>query len=334
MLQELISEWRSQAAERVRNPLLGAFTGAWLVINWRLVAVLLLSDTSIEDRISSIEMSYLKISNLLYHPLLVSLSLVLFLPWVNLGIQLLQELANVRRRKHKLRIDTEYLKASVGRAEAQAQLNLILAKEQITKNQQEEIATLRKQLQEQQEGAQARVTAREAELEKARKEYEELAMAEGADAEKQRQEVQKVKTFLEGELQRAQSERDHLMMELRSRQQELEKRILKKDEQPSTYSPEAIMRMLLSTPYRLYFNPKRGPQSSKKMIFLPNGKIVEGGNQNEHSWRLVGDKLELLQEDGAVHSRFFCMPGNGIFLHTNDDDTKSLRNQYMIPERR
>ena len=40
------------------------------------------------------------------------------------------------------------------------------------------------------------------------------------------------------------------------------------------------------------------------MRFEPHGRIVEGNNRNEHSWRVVDNMLELLQLDGDVHSRF------------------------------
>jgi hypothetical protein len=68
------------------------------------------------------------------------------------------------------------------------------------------------------------------------------------------------------------------------------------------------------------------------MRFSPDGRIVEGGNRNEHSWRVLDGQLELLQADGTVHSRFNYSPGHGMFFHTNDPDTKSLRDQYMAPE--
>jgi hypothetical protein len=84
---------------------------------------------------------------------------------------------------------------------------------------------------------------------------------------------------------------------------------------------------LFSQPWRLIYNAPR----SKRIVFAPGGQIVEGNNQNEHSWRVVGDRLELLQLDGKVHSRF-VLENNGTFRHTNDKDTLSLRNQLIVPD--
>lgn len=45
------------------------------------------------------------------------------------------------------------------------------------------------------------------------------------------------------------------------------------------------------------------PPSSKILGFLPGGKI-ENGNQNEHTWRVVSGKLEVLRDNGKVGRRF------------------------------
>lgn len=69
------------------------------------------------------------------------------------------------------------------------------------------------------------------------------------------------------------------------------------------------------------------------MRFEPHGRIVEGNNRNEHSWRVVDNKLELLQLDGAVHSRFTFDRKALTFNHTNDADTNSIRDQFMVVDR-
>ena len=68
------------------------------------------------------------------------------------------------------------------------------------------------------------------------------------------------------------------------------------------------------------------------MSFGPNGQILEGNNKNEHSWRVRQGKLELLQLDKRVHSRFAFDAARLTFQHTNDPDTLSLRNQYLEPD--
>lgn len=93
-----------------------------------------------------------------------------------------------------------------------------------------------------------------------------------------------------------------------------------------------ISKAIIKSPFRLYFNPQKGLAASKIMLFGSNGRILEGSNENENKWRVMGDKLEFIRSDGSVHSRFHYNPGAGIFVHTNDDDTKSIRSQYLIPE--
>jgi hypothetical protein len=99
-------------------------------------------------------------------------------------------------------------------------------------------------------------------------------------------------------------------------------------QKPVTNSSE-MEQILLSRPFRLVYNP---PKYSKRIVFAQGGQIVEGNNKNEHSWRLVRNKLELVQLDGHIHSRFAYVPDEGVFRHTNDPDTRSIRNQYIVPD--
>ena len=92
----------------------------------------------------------------------------------------------------------------------------------------------------------------------------------------------------------------------------------------------SIETILTSQPFRLFFNP---PSRSKRMRFEPKGRIVEGNNRNEHSWRVVRGQLELLQLDGEVHSRFKFDRETQTFNHTNDPDTKSIRDQFIVVDR-
>lgn len=96
----------------------------------------------------------------------------------------------------------------------------------------------------------------------------------------------------------------------------------------TTNNRTPIESLLVMRPFRLYYNPPR----YKRMSFGPNGQILEGNNKNEHSWRIREGKLEFLQLDKRVHSRFKFNPGMLTFQHTNDPDTLSLRNQYLEPD--
>jgi len=97
------------------------------------------------------------------------------------------------------------------------------------------------------------------------------------------------------------------------------------------HDAQSLERLLVSQPYRLVFNPTM--KASKRIVFGPDGVIVEGNNRNEHKWRLFRKKLELLKLDGRVHSRFEYDADSDQWKHTNESDTLSIKGQYIEPER-
>jgi hypothetical protein len=101
---------------------------------------------------------------------------------------------------------------------------------------------------------------------------------------------------------------------------------------------ERLTEILLASRFRLFFNPNvPGLSKTKIMRFGKHGTILEGRNDNESSWRIRGDFLELVNSDGGVHSRFYYSPNDRRFYHTNEPDTGSIqkhgiRDQYMVPD--
>ena len=99
-----------------------------------------------------------------------------------------------------------------------------------------------------------------------------------------------------------------------------------------------LIQTLVGTPYRLYFNPRvPGLEKTKIMRFGAGGNILEGQNNNETTWTIRNNQLELVNSDGKVHSRFYYSTIDRRFFHTNDPDTMSLQrhgigDQYMVPE--
>jgi hypothetical protein len=96
--------------------------------------------------------------------------------------------------------------------------------------------------------------------------------------------------------------------------------------------------LLTERAWRLFFNPRiPGLAKSKIMRFAPEGAILEGQNENEASWRVRSDFLELLNDRGTVHGRFYYSPTDQRFYSTNDPDIGSIikhgvRDQYLMPE--
>jgi hypothetical protein len=88
-----------------------------------------------------------------------------------------------------------------------------------------------------------------------------------------------------------------------------------------------LERFLTNNSFRMIFNPANN--KSKIVTFDSGGSIVEGRNDNEHRWRIRDGRLEILQSDGNVHSRFVYVPSDRSFQHTNDPDTRSVANQRI-----
>jgi hypothetical protein len=87
--------------------------------------------------------------------------------------------------------------------------------------------------------------------------------------------------------------------------------------------------MLLSSRWEMIFNPNH-PRGRKEISFNVDGTVGEGRNANEDRWRIVGSYLEFLTADNKLQSRFLYSDTSRAFIHTNDEDTISLRNQRIV----
>lgn len=86
---------------------------------------------------------------------------------------------------------------------------------------------------------------------------------------------------------------------------------------------------LVDKEWILIFNPIHG--RSKRITFLVNGEIGAGKNQNESYWRIVNGRLEILNSQKKVFSRFAFDNVQGRFNHTDEEDTLSIRGQVIVP---
>lgn len=81
--------------------------------------------------------------------------------------------------------------------------------------------------------------------------------------------------------------------------------------------------------FNFVFNPSS--KISKEVTFLVDGKIGQGRNDNEHSWRIRKGALEIIASDGRVYSRFKHDRSQGTLKHTNDPELRSIPGQYFEP---
>ena len=98
---------------------------------------------------------------------------------------------------------------------------------------------------------------------------------------------------------------------------------------PSDVTRHDLEEVITGTRFRLVYKP---PNGSKIITFAAHGKVIEGHNENETTWRLNGDKLEILNWQDRVFSRFRYDPRTRTFTHTGDADTLSLKNQFILSE--
>jgi hypothetical protein len=331
-IEDVFKDWQTHWSERLRSPILGPFTALWLAWNWRLLAILLFSSKSIETRIQVIDNQYANIWDVLVIPLLAALGFALIFPWLSLAVESFQNWPNLRREKSKLNGDADLLRASVAKAEAQATLNKILAQDEITRRQQAEAESLKQELEVQRENADLRAAELEAQLEQTRLEYESQSDKSNIDAQKSKEELERLNKELEIEQARAKTELGKLRKELEKRERNLESRLGSTELTYSNLTDKELINLLITGTWRLFHNPKIGSERSKTINFGKSGEIEGGRNNNEYKWRVVSGKLELLQSDGNVHSRFHFLPESRIFIHTGDRDTRSARGQYIVPE--
>lgn len=107
--------------------------------------------------------------------------------------------------------------------------------------------------------------------------------------------------------------------------------IIRKNRLGKKESEVNIFEILSNQKWRLIFDPKRSARGHKTITFNADGNIEEGKNDNETSWRVRGEFLEILNSEGKVFSRFKYDKQKQKFFHTNDDDTRSLRSQRIEP---
>jgi hypothetical protein len=113
---------------------------------------------------------------------------------------------------------------------------------------------------------------------------------------------------------------------------------IKKALQPDSLRPSkevtehtSVEAFLTSRSFRLFFNPIT--KTSKVIRFGKDGYVLEGNNQNEHRWAVVNGKLEIYNLAGRTFSRFALDREKNLLTHTNDSDTLSIRDQYIVEEK-
>jgi hypothetical protein len=83
----------------------------------------------------------------------------------------------------------------------------------------------------------------------------------------------------------------------------------------------------------LNFNPK-SQGGTKPISFKNDGSIGEGQNSNEHKWRLVGNKLEIINSHDVIQNVFEYDPSTDQFKSTRRATAFNIEGQYIFRESR
>jgi len=82
------------STERMKNPFISSFLVALIIINWKAILVMLLSDLKIENRIEYTTGNYINIYDYLILPLAIAVFYTLVLPYIMYGIDRLVKFAD------------------------------------------------------------------------------------------------------------------------------------------------------------------------------------------------------------------------------------------------
>lgn len=81
MINEYMASLRTYLDDRLSSPILGSFSFAWIIFNWKLIFFLLFSDKTVESKIVHIENNYFDWQHLILYPTIFVIFYSLLLPW-------------------------------------------------------------------------------------------------------------------------------------------------------------------------------------------------------------------------------------------------------------
>jgi len=83
--------------------------------------------------------------------------------------------------------------------------------------------------------------------------------------------------------------------------------------------------------FDFYYRGAEDCGKNKRLGFLRSGKIGEGNNENEESWRINWGLLEIRNSAGAIYSQFKWDSKQGKLVHTNNPKLPSVMGQFIVP---
>ncbi len=100
-MSDFIESINSGFRSRLKNPILGGFIFSWIVINWRPILYVILSDEPVVEKFTYIDHHYVNLYNLFWWPLVTSLGIFIMLPYLMAILDYLTIRGRIIRKKHK-----------------------------------------------------------------------------------------------------------------------------------------------------------------------------------------------------------------------------------------
>ena len=100
LITDLFNTIVETSKERIKNPFIGAFILAWIVMNWKGIFYFLFSDASVEERLLIVDLKYTSWSNGLWYPLSIAFFYIVLLPYLMWGLEELGILSTKGRKEN------------------------------------------------------------------------------------------------------------------------------------------------------------------------------------------------------------------------------------------
>jgi hypothetical protein len=105
--------------------------------------------------------------------------------------------------------------------------------------------------------------------------------------------------------------------------------IFEREESKLINAVESTMHnLVVDKAWILHFNISEN--KTKRITFLEDGSIGDGRNSNEFQWRIEGDRLVIIRQNGDVQNVFRRDP-TGRLIFIEDDRAKGFKDQFLEP---
>ncbi len=91
----------------------------------------------------------------------------------------------------------------------------------------------------------------------------------------------------------------------------------------------ALKSILFDTGWKLFFNPESG--GNKTISFGAEGDIVEGRNDNEHTWKVSNGRLQIFNATGSLFSTFVYDVNKPSFVMLDGESKLANKGQFISP---